>query len=336
MTDFRHAWLAAESAQADSPTDLVSGHFDVLLTTASWDSRCLCLHDCELDAGRAIGIFFSNRGDGALRDRHDPQVDAFIERVGGASRRIDQRSEELEALWGAVWDEFMIASDAHTGPMRVLLDLSTCPRYYAMALIAAGFRTHRIAELVIFYAEGKYPPPTDEDPHEPFTFGRWETVPVPLLEGRSDPALPRHYIVSVGFEGSKTLRAVSSEGADNVTVIFPRPGVAPAYEERTREANQILLDDFGVDDSAIIDAPAGDAVATWKILAEQHDRWNRDDAFYLPAGTKPHAIGMALDALIGGRVTVMYAKPATHKEVEIKPLGHYWLFTVRDLTAFKP
>jgi hypothetical protein len=42
---------------------------------------------------------------------------------------------------------------------------------------------------------------------------------------------------------------------------------------------------------------------------------------------------MALDATLGGDVSVMYAKPATHKESAIEPLGQYWRFTIRDLTA---
>jgi hypothetical protein len=288
---------------------------------------------CDVTARSAVGVFFANRGEGTLRDAHDPKVKEFLGRVAETSRPIYRGSDELEDLWTDLWGAITDAADVTRRPLRVLLDLSTCPRFFAMALIAAGFRSHLIGELVVFYAEGKYPPRTDEDPHEPFTYGRWETVPVPLLEGQSDPGRPRHYVVSVGFEGSKTVRAVSSEGADNVTVVFPKPGVASEYEKRTMEENRILLEDFGISEDDVIFAPAGDAVAAWQALAEHRDRWTRDDAFYLPAGTKPHAIGMAIDAMLGGDVSVMYAKPATHKETAIKPLGHYWRFTIRDLTA---
>jgi hypothetical protein len=333
VSEFRRAWLHATSEQDDDPTQLIAGHFDLLVTTASWDSRCLCLIDCEVTADSAVGVFFTNRGEGTLRDKHDPQVQSFLERAGSQVTSIHRGSDELDDLWGDLWNAITDAADVARSPLRVLLDLSTCPRYFAMALIAAGFRSHLVGELIVFYAEGKYPPPTDEDPHEPFTHGRWETVPVPLLEGQADPGLPRHYVVSVGFEGSKTVRAVSSEGADNVTVLFPRPGVAREYEKRTMDENRILLDDFGIDEDEVIAAPAGDSVATWRALDERRHLWTCDDAFYLPAGTKPHAIGMALDAMLGGDVSVMYAKPATHKETAIEPLGHYWRFTIRDLTS---
>lgn len=335
MTEFRRAWLHASSEDGGDPEHLIAGAYDLVLTTASWDSRCLCLHGCEISSAAAVGIFFANRGEvGALRDAHDPQVLAFLERIAGSEiRQIHRGSEELEELWSELWDSVADAARSAGRALRVLLDLSTCPRYLAMALIAAGFRSHLVAELDIFYADGKYPPSTPDDPHEPFTYGRWETVPVPLLEGSSDPGLTRHYVVSVGFEGSKTVRAVSSEGAGNVTIVFPSPGVAPEYEVRARQENQILLDDFGIADGDLILAPAGDAVAAWRALATNRARWTSDDAFYLPAGTKPHAIGMALDAMLGGDVSVMYAKPAKHKESAIEPLGHYWRFTIRDLTA---
>ena len=333
MTEYRRAWLHAASQHGSTPAELISGHYDLLVTTASWDARCLCLVDCAVTADSAVGIFFANRGEGALRDAHDPRIEAFLQRVGKQVTLMHRGSDELDELWVDLWRAVVETADTTRQPLRILLDLSTCPRYFAMALIAAGFRSHLVGELVVFYAEGRYPPRTAEDPHEPFTYGRWETVPVPLLEGHADPGLPRHYVVSVGFEGSKTVRAISSEGADNVTVVFPRPGVAPEYEERTMEENRILLDDFGIDQHEVIFAPAGDAVATWQALAEHRERWTCDDAFYLPAGTKPHAIGMALDATLGGDVSVMYAKPATHKESAIEPLGQFWRFTIRDLTA---
>ena len=242
MTDFRHAWLSGTSQESDSVHELVNGgEFDVLLTSSSWDARCLCLVECEIHARRALGIFFTNRGTGRLRDQHDPQVAAFIERVGDVSHEIHRGSEELANLWTEIWAEVKDEAETARRPLRVLLDLSTCPRYYAMALIAAGFRSHLVGEMVVFYADGRYPPRAEENPHELFTFGRWETVPVPLLEGRSDPGLPRHYVVSLGFEGSKTVRAVSSEGADNVTGCFHdlalRPNMRQGLERKTRSCS---------------------------------------------------------------------------------------------------
>lgn len=335
MTEYRRAWLYGASEQGDTPSELIDGHYDLLMTTASWDSRCLCLLGCDVTADSAVGVFFSNRGEGALRDSHDPKIEEFLARAAEKSTSIRRGSDELEDLWADLWKAVEDAAGAAGRPLRVLLDLSTCPRYFAMALIAGGFRSHLVGELVVFYADGKYPARTEDDPHEPFTYGRWDTVPVPLLEGQANPGLPRHYVVSLGFEGSKTVRAVSSEGADNVTVVFPRPGVAAEYEERTMQENRILLADFGIAEDDVIFAPAGDAVATWRALTEHRARWTSDDALYLPAGTKPHAVAMALDAMLGGDVSVMYAKPATHKETAIEPLGHYWRFTIRDLTAVR-
>ena len=334
MTTFRDRWLHAESRHARNPAKLVSDRFyDLVVTTSSWDARCLPLTRCELRAQRSIAVFFENKGTRGRREKHDRAVRAYLKRISHEQIEIEQRSEATRELWADLWDGVRRSAAEAGRPLRVLFDISTCPRIYAMALVANCFRAHLAHSLTVLYAEGKYPPPSQEDPHELFTAGRWTTIPVPGLEGASDPSRRRHYVVSVGFEGSKTLRAVSTEDAETVSVLFPRPGVHAVYEQRTREENSMLFEEYGIGADETYDIAAGDAVAVWQRLTEVADRWNTDDLFYLPCGTKPHAIGMAMHALTTGRPSVMYAKPAAHKETETRPLGKYWAYELRDMTA---
>jgi hypothetical protein len=285
---------------------------------------------------RGEPIFFANRRVLGLRDAHDPKVTAYLKERCQAVTMIEHPSEDLDGLWQALWKATWEAYADVGRPMRVLLDLSTCPRYYAMALLAGGIRKGVIGSLTCFYAEGEYPETGPENTNEQFTAGRWETRDVPLLTGTADPGKDRLYVVSVGFEGAKTFRAVANDDADRVIVLFPRPGVRPNYPQRTLESNRVLYDEYNLKAEDEIAAPAGDAVAAWKALVEANPIRPNENPFYLCCGTKPHSLAMAMHALIEDRVTVLYAKPASHKEARITPLQAYWAFSVRDVSVPRP
>lgn len=332
-TEFRQAFLTGRSEKASSIPGLVDGEYDLLIMAASWDSRCLCLLSADVRARWGIGIFFENRGVLGLRDAHDPQVRDYLEHRCETVREIEHASEDLDGLWQELWKG---AWEAYTNvgrPLRVLLDVSTCPRYYALALLSGGFRKGIVESVTCFYAEGQYPESREESTHEQFTTGRWKTRDVPFLTGTADPGNSRFYVVSLGFEGAKTYLAVSNNDADRVMVLFPRPGVRPDYPERTRRSNEVLYEEYGLDRRSEISAPAGDAVAAWAALAEASPTLPTENPFYLCCGTKPHAIALALHALIDERVTVLYAQPASHKEAAITPLDSYWAFRIRDLSV---
>jgi hypothetical protein len=332
VSSFRELFLSGSAHSGQSPSDVITGHFDLLIVTSSWDSRCKCLSESDVSADHGVGLFFSNRGQGELRDEHDPVMTRLLEERCTSYKPITLPSEALYDLWDAIWHEVEETAKCLGRPLRVLLDLSTCPRFYAMALVAEGFNSHLVHELTTFYAEGDYPEPPAIDPHELFTSGSWATVAIPGISASPDPAKKRFYLVSVGFEGSKTLRAVTTDGADRVSVLFPKPGVKPEYVDRTASENANLKAEYRIPDTQFIDAPAGDAVAAWRALAETPLETDDDNVFYLCCGTKAHSLGMALHAYARGHATVLYAKPARHKEARIAPLGTYWRYTVRDLS----
>lgn len=331
-TTFRQAYLDGESRFAESPDQLVSGSYDVLVMASSWDSRCLSLLTTTVRAHDGIGIFFANRGITGLREQHDPRVRDFLQERCARVATIEQPSEALDDLWAELWTALWTAFVRLQRPVRVLLDLSTCPRYYAMALFAGGIRRGVISSITCFYAEGRYPPSPRINPNDEFTAGRWAVRDVPMLAGTADPGNDRLYIVSVGFEGSKTYRAVSNDDPNRVAVLFPSPGVDSEYPARTRERNRLLFEEYGVRAQDVVCAPAGDAVEAWRMLANADLIRKSDNPFYLCCGTKPHSLAMAAHAMLDEHITVLYAQPASHKEIQIDPSGVYWTYTFRDLT----
>lgn len=329
---FQQAYLSGVGRSSDTPADLLDDTYDLIVMTSSWDSRCLCLCDVPVSAKEGIGIFFANRGELGLRDKHDPRVLRFLENTCEHFEAIENESENLTGLWEDIWLAAWRAYGSVGRPLNVLLDLSTCPRYYAMAFLAQGLQEGIVGRLTCFYAEGEYPPDPREPAVDEFTAGKWEAHSVPGLIGTADPGSGRLYVVSVGFEGSKTFRAVSSDDPDRVVVLFPEPGVNPSYPARTRDNNRLLFSEYGIDDSCLLKAPAGDAIAAWEKLAISSFVRQGENPFYLCCGTKPHSVAMALHALVADKTTVLYAKPAGHKEIEITPSGIYWSYLIEDVT----
>jgi hypothetical protein len=140
--------------------------------------------------------------------------------------------------------------------------------------------------------------------------------------------------VSVGFEGPKTLRAVTRADPDRVSLLFPSPGILPAYVEITRRSNEELVQEYRIPKVQIVEAPAADVIGAWKALdAASLDRPEAENSYYLCCGTKPHAVALALRAIALEYPAVLYNLPEEHKVHETEPAGTFWRFDIRDVTA---
>lgn len=313
------------------------GEFDLVVATSSWDERALVITTTPVEADTVVLMTFENRGHSGRRDKHDVAILDWARVNARVLERVHGSSEDIRSMWRdlrAIIDARRAAAD---GPLRVLFDLSTCPRYLALATLQACIGSG-VADAVVFtYAEAQYPTEAERnDRYELFTAGRWETLAVPGLVGRYDPALASHYVVAVGFEGSKTRRVVTRADPDHLTVLFPDPAVSPAYVERTMSNNSPMFDEWGIGAGDLVRAGAGDSVGAWRALADSSRLDSAANYFLLCAGTKPHALAMGLLALTSGDPAVLYVKPAAHKEVHIRPSGTFWTYTVRDMIIAPP
>jgi hypothetical protein len=213
------------------------------------------------------------------------------------------------------------------------MDLSACPRYYSLGVAAAAFAQRIAYELTFFYAEAAYTVGGKKD-SPVFTDGRWATVAIPFLSGLFDPGKKTFYLVSVGFEGEKTFRAVSRADPDRVSILFAKPGFQPSYEKLALRANRDLIREFVVPKRQIINAPGADAIAAWKTLDEKgFDSEKSENCFYMCCGTKTHALALALSAIASGYPAVLYNVPEEHHVHATKASGVYWTYVLRDMTA---
>ena len=336
MTEFVAAGIEARSRSGKDVNELLEGEFDAIVLTSSWDSRCLSITEARgVSASLGICALFANRGSLGLRDNHDPQVLTWLEQNTNELLKVEGASETLAEVWAQIFKPLVALARERNRPLRVLIDLSTCPRYYAAGLLSSGLQRGIFSASTFFYAEAAYTEQMDSRRAvKPFTGGRWSSVPVPDRMGTYSPTKGRFYMVSVGFEGAKTFTAVSRADPDRVALLFPRPGFRPEYEKLCREQSDQLIDEYLIANDLIVEAPAGDMVAAWQQLTERRiERPEEENIFYLCSGTKPHTLALTLRAYALGTPTVLYNRPDTHIETQTEPSGVFWTYEIRDMTA---
>lgn len=334
MTTFRQAHLEGTSKRSTDLASLANGDYDLALVCSSWDARCLAVTAVqEMRTKRVVILLFDARDDQGLRDSHDPKLTAFAEKIASKITVIRGESTDLRSVWNQLSDELARARMAQQSPLSLFIDISTCPRFYSAATLAVALKKGWASRATLFYAEGVYPEP-DGSVEIAFTGGRWSSVPIPGLEGLTDPGKERFYLVSAGFEGIKTFQAVAEGDPDRISLLLPQPGYREEYTARALQVNQKLVQEYCVPPEQILTAPAGDAIAAWAALARSpRERRDSENTFYLCCGTKPHAIALALRSLCLDYPVVLYNLPGEHRVIATQASGIFWVYEVSDVTA---
>lgn len=330
---FSMGFLSGNSRTSSDPGDLISGHYDVMILVSSWDRRCMCVTEIEsLRASKGIVILFDQRDSGGLRDAHDRRLLEYARRQSDRLETVRGQSVNVTKLWHDILVQIQDARHSHGYPLRIFLDLSTCPRYYAMALLSVCLGGGVAKRITFLYSEAQYPESTED--REEFTVGPWRPVAVPDLEGRYDPGKKRFYLIALGWEGAKVERLVARADPDRISVLFPTPGARPDYADRTQRKNEELLRQFRIPESQIVKTHASDAVGAWRALSQANlERPDHENTYYLCCGTKPHSLALALRAMELKHPAVLYVVPDCHHVLDIVPSGNYWSFDIEDLTA---
>lgn len=336
-TTFQYSFLRGESQLTKRGSIAASGNYDVMLLVSSWDKRSICVTQGEnLFSEYGQLVLFKTRDKQGLRDEHDKLLADFVHRQSIQYQQIEGDSVELKSIWQQLYKSIVSLRRRKARALTVFMDISACPRYYFAALLATCLGTGIVRRIRLFYAEGVYPEHKQDNPerYELFTTGSWNAVPVPGLEGKWDPRKQHMYLASVGFEGAKTYRTIAAADPDRVAILFPDPGYQADYPKCTRQANEELFSRFRVNEARdFVKAHAGDAIAAWKNLSEQKpEHPSEENVYYVCAGTKPHAVALALRAITLEYPALLYNLPTSHKVVDIRPAGQYWSYDIENLS----
>ena len=289
-------------------------------------------------------VLFDETDSSGLRVGHDELISSAVGKTCADLRYIRGSATAIHSVSAQLKSLAIQISRSLDRPIRVLVDLSSSPRYYSLLWLSWGVTHGWISELSYSYAEGHYPEKDAiEDPlneldnpivETAFTERTKKTVPIPYLTGQTDPEKQKQFVVSLGFEGSKAYRVLQEADPDNVMAILPSPGTMDGYEERTVHANQGVLSDFGIRTDLLLRAHAGNPAECWRVLSNSPEiDYGRYNVSFVLCGTKPHALGMSLSAIQTRKPSVLYNIPTTHNVVEVLPNGHYWRYDIKDHSA---
>ncbi len=339
-SEFSNGIITASSAYSGNPDELWTGIYDFALIGTSWDKRCTAVTKCNnLEFRSSILLKPLTDEPSELLNAQHSQVVEFCE-ANSVSCHIMQANtgklhETLEAIRAIFWAE--IGREDRKEPAKVFIDVSTCPRYFSLALLGEAFRSGLVGEICLGYSEGKYPEaaPSYQDLEEiSFTDGTLQAVPIPGFYGEFEPSKGKLFLVSLGFEGWKTLNLLIRKEPERVAALLASPGCAPGYEARARSANSALIERFGIADEQIMKATAGDAVEAWRSLTEAAvEDFDKENVYYLCAGNKPHSIALALRAISLELPTLLYSRPTKHLPVNVDFNGVYWMYNVKPLAG---
>lgn len=336
MTIFEDGYIRGESTPGDCVGDLLCSNYDVLIMAPSWDLRCLCLTNAtNISIENALIVELPQRDEGGLQEEHFRALMKFAESRCNSVSVLHSESVNITSIWGQLKAELLELRRAYARPLSILIDISTTPRYLSLAALAFALRPSFARQVTCLYVEGTYPPEPRNpiERHEIFTSGSWNAIPVDGLQGLWRPSHPDFYVVSVGFEGAKTIRTVSRGDPDRVAILFPDPGLSDDYVKRTRRSNKSLFDHYSIRKSDFLCARAGDAIAAWRVLATSQIDRRAENVSYVCCGTKPHAIGLALRAMCLGHPTVLYNLPDAHIVVPTEPNGVFWKYVMFNTTC---
>jgi hypothetical protein len=334
VSEFRVGATAAQSCQSSDADELYTGHYDLLICFSGWDERAISILDAKtISASLAVLVTFEEKDETGYRDKHDAALEAFLPSVAPRVARLIPSVARVEDVWEELRDVVAREYLTQNRSLKIAIDSSVCPRYITLALLAFGLNGAVAEQVDVFYAEGLYP----EKPalaEVAFTVGLWRTIPIPGLEGRFHPSSTRYYLISVGFEGHKTLRVVNTADPDRISILLPDPGTHPDYVDRTLADNVDLLTTYRVPATQMIHSAAGDAIGAWKALAEADlERFDSENVHYLCSGTKAHSVALALRALTRRGGAVLYNVPERYSPIVVKPSGKYWKYTIQNLSA---
>lgn len=308
--------------------------FDLLMLTSSWDRRSICIaHAADIRSNYSTLLLFDKRDRVGLRDNHDRVLLEFCNSHAQITKEIKGRSSDISNVWSQLLQAIHNVKKEIGKPLKVCIDISACPRVYFLAILGTSLKMGLAESITFFYSEGIYSP-NDTTQDYVFYDGHWETIPIPSLEGICDPGKKKYYLISVGFEGVKTMRVIRREDPDRISILFPEPGVLPDYVEIARKANRELVSEFRVPETQIVKAAAGDAIGAWRELERASvEKVQEENTYYLCSGTKPHALALGLRALVLEYPTVLYNVPDEHKIIDTRPSGTYWRYDIKDLAS---
>jgi len=327
-----------ELAQSQRVTESYNANGDLLLLCSSWERRCIEVTRVRHEGYLAATVItFAEEGVSGRRIKHDQHLIDFAKATADRVIHLARHPVSEVERWRSAITNLITDLRRELGrPIDIVADISCLPKYYMLAMLGFGLHNGLIRSLRFLYAEGRYAPADGNvslAANHSFTEGAWRSLPVPYLEGLLSPDKKVHVIASIGFETFQARKLIRVYEAERHTLITPHPGFSDEYSEQSEREAGALANNLDLGEDAIIKCPAGDATAAAAAIVNLVDCNDRLKPIGLCLGTKPHALGMGLAALLKPDLTVVCRMPDRYVETETPATGITWSYELRDLSV---
>ena len=311
---------------------------DLLVLTSSWERRCVEV--ARVGHGRyaaAAVVTFAEEGTSGRRAEHDAELARLAAEHAGSVADLGRHPVSDVEGWRNALAELVANTRIALGrPLDMVIDVSCLPKYYMLTLMGYCVSSGSVRSLRLLYAEGRYAPSdgnTSLSPDHAFTEGSWRSLPVPYLEGRLSPDKKVEVVAAIGFETFQARKLIRVYEAERHRLVTPYPGFSTEYGDQSEKEAKALANNLDLDEREILRCPAGDAAAAADIVIDVLDGGGRFKTVGLCLGTKPHAIGFGVAALIRPDFTLVCRMPDRYVETETSATGIMWSYEVRDLSV---
>lgn len=161
-----------------------------------------------------------------------------------------------------------------------------------------------------------------------FSEGERENIYIPGYYGRPDFSKPWLYIFLLGFEGNRSLSILKQNQPDFSEAIIAEPGYQKDYSSSAIEINKSFFIESNISTDEILKVDAGDPVALCNKIIELYDKYKDTNICLVPLGTKPHAIGAGLAAIIKDEISIMYQVPKKYSMNGTKSGKYIWMYKI--------
>lgn len=311
---------------------------DALLLVSSWERRCteICAASAEEFETAAV-VRFSEIGETGRRQKHDMTLSQHAQNNCRWFADLPSLSVQDFFGWRDALSEFIVAAKTRLErPIDLVVDMTCLPKYYLLLILGFSIKAGAVRSITFFYAEGKYAPAEANivlAADHAFTQGEWASFPVPYLEGELNPDRKIRIIASIGFETFQARKFIRSYEAERHVLMTPNPGFTADYEERSEVEAHALASNLDVPAEELIRTPAGGVIATSAAAIAVLDGDGRFNDVGLCLGTKPHALGIGIAALLRPHLTLVCRVPGAYVETDTLPLGKSWIYVMDDLSA---
>ncbi len=209
---------------------------------------------------------------------------------------------------------------------NIFIDITGVPLIYSTAIFKILKQRFPSPSIYLFNVSACYTVGTNSNYQ--FSEGERKNIYIPGYYGRPDFSKPWLYIFLLGFEGNRSLSILKQNQPDFCEAIIAEPGYQNDYEAEAIEINNSFLVESNISKDELIKIDAGDPVALCEKIIEIYDKNQNCNICVVPLGTKPHAIGAGMAAIIKDDISIMYQVPKKYSMNNTKSGKSVWIYKI--------